>query len=212
MRTDRSHWDRVCHELGWTNGSAKCYQRLVVAYSDQTRHYHNLRHIAECLAELDLVRSVAQFPAELEMAIWFHDAVYDPRAANNEEKSARLATDWLARGEAASHSASLVSQLILLTKTHESGDVPDAGLLIDIDLAILGQAAERFWNYEHAIRAEYAWVQADVFATKRAEVLKRFLNRPAIYRTEYFRTKYESAARMNLRAAIERLKNPTAEA
>ncbi|HWA25203.1 MAG TPA: hypothetical protein VG734_05960, partial [Lacunisphaera sp.] len=81
----------------------------------------------------------------------------------------------------------------------------DAALLLDIDLAILGQPAERFWQYEAAIRQEYAWVPAVTFAEKRAEILRKFLERPALYQTPAFRTRYETTARANLKAAIERL-------
>ena len=96
-------------------------------------------------------------------------------------------------------------EFVLSTKTHEPVPTADGPLLIDIDLAILGQPADRFWQYEHDIRAEYAWVPAAVFAEKRREILQRFLLRPFVYRTEWFRERYESAARANLEAAIARL-------
>jgi predicted metal-dependent HD superfamily phosphohydrolase len=210
MRTDFAQWRRLWHDLAAAGDPQPWHRRLVSAYREETRHYHNLQHIAECLTEFDRVRALVSAPLAVEAALWFHDAVYDPRSGSNEEDSAAVAVDCLAAAGVASAAIDSVRQLILCTKTHEPGAVPDAALLIDIDLAILGQPTQRFWEYEHAIRAEYAWVPAATFAEKRAEILAHFLARPAIYRTASFRLKYEVAARANLQAAIARLQNPPA--
>jgi predicted metal-dependent HD superfamily phosphohydrolase len=100
--------------------------------------------------------------------------------------------------------------LILRTKSHEADGDSDAALLVDIDLAILGQPAHRFWEYEAAIRAEYSWVPSPRFTQRRAEILAQFLQRPAIFSTEPLRQKYEAPARANLQAAIERLRGTAA--
>lgn len=207
-RTDLTHWITLWRRLGTRGDPAPWHARLAAAYSEKSRHYHTLQHLAECLAELDGHRTLAQQPELMEMALWFHDAVYDSHSAANEEDSAQLAVDCLRGGAVGDERVETVRRLILCTKTHEPGADPDAALLIDIDLTILGQPATRFWEYERAIRAEYAWVPAATFAEKRAEILTRFLQRPAIYRTEPFRQKYEAAARANLQAAISRLQNP----
>lgn len=208
MRTDLSRWQKLWHDLEAVGDPRPWHQRLVAAYSENIRHYHNLQHLEECLNESDRVRSVAGTPFAVEAALWFHDAVYDPHSTTNEEDSAKLAAESFEAAKVPRETIELVCALILCTKTHDSGAVPDAALLIDIDLAILGQSSERFWEYERAIRAEYAWVPAPTFAEKRAEILTRFLQRPAIYRTEPFRAKYEAAARANLQAAIARLQHP----
>jgi predicted metal-dependent HD superfamily phosphohydrolase len=205
-RTDISHWRTLWNALEAWGDPAPWHRLLVGAYSDDARHYHNLEHLEECLSEFDRVRSTCQHPVAVEVALWFHDAVYDPRSNANEEKSAALAVDCLDEADVLREPRDIVRQLILSTKTHEPGDVPDAALLIDIDLAILGQPAARFWEYEQAIRAEYAWVPEVTFAQKRTEILVRFLGRSAIYRTEAFRARYESIARANLEAAIGRLR------
>lgn len=85
--------------------------------------------------------------------------------------------------------------------------MPDAATLLDIDLAILGQPAARFWGYERAIRMEYAWVPPDKYVEGRTSILTKFLQRPTIYRTDAFRARYETAARANLTAAIAALKD-----
>ncbi|MEY2880702.1 MAG: hypothetical protein RLZZ15_3082 [Verrucomicrobiota bacterium] len=206
IRTDFASWTLLWRELGARGNPAPWHGRLVAAYGASHRRYHNLRHLEECLAEFDAARALARQPVLVETALWFHDAVYDPRSVSNEDDSARLAVDCLTEAGVSAATVATVRQLILCTKSHEPGDVADTALLIDIDLAILGQPSARFWDYEEGIRAEYGWVPAAVFAQKRAEILTRFLQRPAIYRSARFARHYEAAARTNLRAAIGRLR------
>lgn len=205
-RTDFTHWRALWNELEAWGDPKPWHERLVAAYREPVRKYHNLQHLEECLAELEANRAAARRPELIAAALWFHDAFYDPRSSQNEEASAALAVDCLDEADVFREPREIVRQLILSTKTHEPGDVPDAALLIDIDLAILGQPQARFWEYEQAIRAEYAWVPDATFAQKRTEILMRFLGRSAIYRTETFRTRYESIARANIEAAIRRLR------
>ncbi len=185
---------------------AEYYARLVAMYSEPHRHYHNLQHIADCLGEFDRAKQLATDTTALELAIWFHDAVYDPRAADNEERSAGLAGDWLRKCGAAAGLAGSVGQLILATKSHDARLHADAPLLVDVDLSILGRPPERFWEYERQIRKEYDWVAAEVFATRRAEILQKFLARPLIYHTEMFFQKLEVQARINLGVSIRQLR------
>ena len=205
-RTDISHWRRLWNDLEAWGDPSSTWQWLITAYCESGRHYHNLRHLEECLTEFDRVRSTLSDPSAVEAALWFHDAVYDPRSTTNEEDSAAIAVECLAEANVARATMDLVRQLVLCTKAHEPGGIPDAAVLIDIDLAILGQPPERYREYEQAIRAEYAWVSDATFAQKRAEILGRFLQRPVIYRTEPFRMRYESAARANLSSSIARLR------
>lgn len=204
-QTNLSPWQALWRDLGAQGDPAPWHQRLVAAYVEPSRHYHNLRHLEECLTELYAADSRARQLAVVAMALWFHDAVYDAKSPSNEADSAQLATDCLTAAGVKSTIVGTVQRLILCTQTHEPGVDPDAALLIDIDLAILGQPSERFLDYERGIRAEYAWVPWPTFAQKRAEILGRFLKRPAIYRTESFARKYEAPARVNLQAAIHRL-------
>jgi len=186
--------------------AAEGCERLVAMYAEAHRHYHNLRHIEECWREFDSVRHLAREPAAVELAIWFHDAVYDSHAAENEERSAELAKDWLSRGGATSSLVDAVVRLVLATKKHDASLHVDAAILVDVDLSILGQAPERYWEYEAQIRREYEWVPAAVFAEKRGEILEGFLARERIYETEECFRRWEGAARANLRAAVGRLR------
>jgi predicted metal-dependent HD superfamily phosphohydrolase len=191
-------WERLWNRLGET--PRRGFGGIESHYSEPRRHYHTARHIDECLAEFELIRARASNPVALELAIWLHDIVYDPKAADNEEQSARFAVDCL--NNAPPELASLVSQLILTTKHHSPANTPDAPVLIDIDLNILGKPPEKFAEYERQIREEYAWVPLDVFCEKRATILREFLGRERIFRTPLFYERYEIQARENLAQSI----------
>ena len=166
----------------------KILEELRARYAEPHRRYHTLEHIAHCLEEFD--PAMAADPEAVELAIWFHDAIYDPRRSDNEERSAARLLELMPEAKRA-------AELVLVTKHHKAS-TPDEALLVDVDLAILGQPAERFDLYERQIREEYAWVPKLVFKMKRASILRGFLKRPFIYGTELFRAKYEAAARANL--------------
>src|SRR5207253_1454914 len=99
-----------------------------------------------------------------------------------------------------------VAALIMATKSHDPGLHPNAPLLVDVDLSILGKPPERFEEYEEQIRREYDWVPQEVFAAKRAEILERFLSRERIYSTDLFLDKYEQQGRINLRNSVNKLR------
>ena len=162
-------------------------------------------HIDECLREFDPARHLTNNLCAVEAAIWFHDAVYDSRTKDNEEKSAELWRDVAAGAGIEARVVEKVAKLILATKHAATPVDSDAELIADVDLAILGQPAERFDEYERQIREEYAWVPSEAFAAGRGAVLRGFLSRPSIYATEHFRRKYEARARENLRRSLERL-------
>jgi predicted metal-dependent HD superfamily phosphohydrolase len=181
--------------LGW-------HERLLQCYAEPQRHYHTSQHLSECLHEFDEARGVAADPAMVELAIWFHDAVYDPRASDNEERSAELIVQCLQSARAGEAMQDLARRLVLATK-HHIATTPDEALLIDVDLSILGQPPERFAEYEMQIRQEYSWVPENVFTVKRSEVLQQFLARPRIYTTGHFFSRYEHRAKNNLSASLK---------
>ncbi len=198
-------WEKLWRVAAKKFTPSEYFHQLVVMYSEPHRRYHNQHHIADCLAEFDHVRSFAVDPTAVELAIWFHDAVYDPRAGDNEERSAELAKHWLKEFHADVLLADAVGRLVLATKQHDGSMHGDAPLLVDVDLSILGQPPERFWEYERQIREEYVWVDELVFASKRAEILKGFLARERIYQTDFFFHSLEVQARENLKASVQRL-------
>jgi predicted metal-dependent HD superfamily phosphohydrolase len=181
------------------------FDELREAYTEPGRYYHTDKHVAECLAHFDQVRSLSHRPAEIEVALWFHDAVYDTRQSDNEERSAEWAKSFLSDVRTSTQIIDRIVQLILATKTHEPYDA-DAELMLDVDLGILGSPSGSFERYDSAIRQEYHWVPQDQYRTGRAQILTTFIERPQIYNTATFQKKYEQQARENLKKKIEELR------
>jgi predicted metal-dependent HD superfamily phosphohydrolase len=206
MTASPDSWMKLWREIGATDDGLAVYRELVSLYSEPHRHYHNFSHIAGCLEEFESARASAQQPPAVELAIWFHDAIYDTHAADNEEKSAEMAMKRISDATGNADLCKSVRALVMATKAHDAKLHPDAPLLVDVDLSIFGKSEERFWEYEAQIRREYDWVPEAVFATKRADILQRFLAREQIYSTRQFFKRYEKQARANIQASVQRLK------
>lgn len=198
-------WSDLWRRLGAGGDGAGVFEDLRRRYEEPHRAYHTLRHIEHCLAEFGPARPLAAAPEAVELALWFHDAVYNPRASDNEERSAGLVLALAKSGTVPPAPAGRTADLILSTRHAEAPTDPDTRLLVDIDLAILGQPAERFDEYEEEVRREYSWVPGFLFRRKRAKLLRGFLARPALYSTRFFRERYETAARSNLERSIRAL-------
>lgn len=199
-------WQALLRAAGVSQPVSDWYHRLTAAYGEPHRHYHTDRHVAECLAEFARAQGLVRHPVAVELALWFHDAVYDPKAGDNEVRSAALAGECL---DACGLPASLVEKLarfILATRHHEPGADIDAAVTVDVDLSILGKDQGRFSEYEAQIGREYTWVPRAVFCTKRVELLDRFLARSHIFATKYSRSRCERLARQNLKRSINRLR------
>jgi predicted metal-dependent HD superfamily phosphohydrolase len=177
----------------------------VAAYTEPTRAYHTAEHLRDCLEQFDLTRNSALQADEVEAAIWFHDAVYRPGSGDNEELSAELARSSLAQAGVPPEVTSRIAGLVLATRHLGPATEPDAALLCDIDLSILGRAPGVFDEFERRIRREYFWVPEALYRTARAEILDGFLRRPTIYQTRYFRDRYEAQARTNLDRILKEL-------
>ena len=195
-------WGRAWRAAGARSSGAEVRDALLQRYNEPQRKYHTLQHLCECLQLFDTVRQLPVCPAEVELALWFHDAVYDLKRADNEERSASLAQASLLADGASPEVASRVAALILATRHTSVPRDPDERLVVDIDLAILGTSAERFAEYERQIRDEYAFVPGWLFRRKRRAVLRSFLDRSHIYATPHFAARFEETARANLSHAI----------
>lgn len=196
-------FERAFRDLGAGAGASHAFEGLRAAYAEPQRHYHTLEHIEACVAWLDWTWASAQRPNEILLALFYHDAVYDPRAGDNEARSA----DWARRDLSAAGIASEVSErvaaLILATRGHSaSASEPDVALLVDIDLAILGAPAHVYEGFERAVRAEYAMFDDAVYALGRAAVLERLASRRPLYTTPLIDAELGDRARGNLARAI----------
>jgi len=188
--------------IGAAGDGAAVYDALVSAYREPQRGYHSLQHLRECLGLFEQARGLASRAGEVEIALWFHDAVYDVRRTDNEERSAEWSRVACTGDGVASTVVERVHSLVMVTKHTGVPACGDEQLLVDIDLAILGAPEQRFAEYERQIREEYAYVPEALFAEKRRFILLSFLKREHLYGTSYFRARFEAVARANLEAAL----------
>jgi predicted metal-dependent HD superfamily phosphohydrolase len=201
-------WSRCLQGLA-ANGESKALRNaLITAWSAPIRYYHTLHHLSECLTLAEQWLPSAQAPAELEMAIWFHDAICDPGADDNEARSATWAVQALHAAGVNPERIAAIEALILATRHDTPPAGADARSLADIDLAILGAPPTRFAQYEAEIRAEYAHISPALFREGRRRVLARFLARDPLYLTAIGRKQFEAQARANLKAALDNPNHP----
>ena len=179
----RTSWARCWRALGAEGDGADLIQQLLAAYREPQRKYHSLQHLAECLALFQEHLDLAEQPGEVQIALWFHDAVYDVKASDNEQKSADWAACSLSEAGVAQARIDRVVQLIMAPRHSVLPEIRDQQLLVDIDLAILGSSRERFLEYEQQIGEEYSWVPEVLFRHKRRAVLEEFMARRPIYNT-----------------------------
>jgi predicted metal-dependent HD superfamily phosphohydrolase len=184
--------------------------QLSAAYGEPHRAYHNAAHIGEVLGWFDRVVDELGWlePAEVYVAIVFHDAIYQPGAKDNEARSAKWArTAKLAadeRMDAMMVDRDRVAELIELTAKH--GHVTkadhDAALFLDSDMAIVGAAPATFDAYDRAIAVEYKHVPPDAYRQGRRAFLEGLLAKPRIFLSDYFHHRLDAQARANLSRAL----------
>lgn len=176
---------------------------LVSAYAEPHRAYHTQQHLSECFAHLDASPRPPEDPAALELALWFHDAIYDTQRNDNESRSAA----WARRALVGLDPERLdrIEQLVLVTRHAAAPTTRDQELLLDVDLSILGAPAPRFEEYEAQVRIEYGWVPDEAYRSARGRILRGFLERPALFHTPYFASRFEQTARVNLMRSLVRL-------
>lgn len=183
------------------------FEALVSAYSEPHRYYHTPDHVEACLLELDRAHDQVPEPDQVELALWFHDAVYRPTSSNNERDSAAWAGRFLTATGADGTVIRAVVNAIMATR-HAAAPPEDqiSSWVVDIDLSILGCPPAEYERFEENIRREYSRIPGLLFRLKRARILEALLARGDIYSTAWFRAKYEHQARLNLSDALARLK------
>lgn len=200
-----ARWQSVWRQLGASYSDEKLFRKLVECYSEPHRRYHTMQHLQECFAHLDDVRSFAEQASEVELALWFHDSIYDTSRKDNEERSAEWARGSALLAGVSPERAERISGLVIATKHDAVAVGKDATVLVDIDLGILGADATRFEEYEIQIREEYSWVPDFLYRKTRRKILQGFLNRERIYGTDFFQVEYEARARENISRSLARL-------
>lgn len=190
-----------------TDAWARLGEDLLARWAEPHRSYHSEEHLEDVLLALDQLGTRGErVPPETLLAAWFHDAVYSG-AADDEAASARLAREALDSAGLDAALAERVAAFVAETAPARAVQDPEhpLALLLDADLAIFAASKARYERYSQAVRTEYAHVPAADFARGRSEILRGYLDRPAVYRTEAARNLWESRARANLAAELAAL-------
>jgi predicted metal-dependent HD superfamily phosphohydrolase len=194
-------WLALCDRLG-IQGRERDFRAVMDGWRSWGRRYHTVDHLAACLREFDAFAELAVRPAEVEFALWLHDAIYRTWRSDNEERSAAWAARLLEQGGAPADVVDRVRALILATRHADGECAGDAALVMDVDLSILGQPDGVYAQFEQDVRKEYWWVPRRKYVAGRTAILQGFLARPYIYVWPQFRERYEVRARENLERAI----------
>ena len=204
----RRRWRALASRLGAVpSGTDPILGLLVGRYTEPHRRYHTLHHVVDVLEQIDALLAAGERIDDadaVELAAWFHDAVYVPGAADNEARSAHLATEALTCMGLDSSRVDRVAALVLATARH-APDSRDAALLCDADLAVLGRERSGYLQYARQIRAEWSHLDDAEYRRGRTAVLRGFLERPLPYHTASMRRQRGAQVAENLRDEIARL-------
>ncbi len=202
----RSLWLRQ-QQCNIPDGSPIVYQLLLDAYNEPQRVYHDIEHIECCLSVFGQVSHLLENPDGVELAIWFHDAIYQLGACDNEQLSANLfmnITDGLFQDEF----RETVYQHIMAT-CHKSTKITDRDrqLMVDIDLSSFGLPWPDFLRDSKKVRHEMGHICDAEYYQKQMAFQQSLLSRPAFFYSDYFVEHYEAQARSNLAKLFELVEN-----
>jgi predicted metal-dependent HD superfamily phosphohydrolase len=189
------------------DGSAMVYQQLQDAYNEPQRVYHSFQHIQCCLSLFDQISHLMKNPDAVELAIWFHDAIYQLGASDNEQLSADLFLN-LTDGLFEDNIRETVYQHIMAT-CHTSAQITDLDtqLMVDIDLSSFGLPWPDFLRDSKKVRQEMGHICDAEYYQKQIAFQQCLLRRPSFFYSDYFIEHYEAQARSNLAKLFELVKN-----
>lgn len=186
------------------------WDEIVSYYSQRHRAYHNLNHLYDIFTKLESHHSSIQDLPALQLAIWYHDIIYQALSKQNEIKSAMLCSKRLKENNIGSDYREKVFKLITSTKSHivedwkTKAEKKDNAYLLDLDLSILGGDKKQYELYTQQIRKEYKFVPSILYNRGRKKVLNHFLKMERIFKTDYFYEKYEKRAIENIKRELEK--------
>jgi predicted metal-dependent HD superfamily phosphohydrolase len=201
----RALWQR-CLVDGARDDSEKIHQRLLDGYNEPQRHYHTLAHIEHCMAMFDQCKSLTSNPDALELAVWFHDVIFEPGSPDNEARSAELYLE-LSDGAHDEATRGLVKRLIMAT-LHDGSSLEDsdARYMVDIDLSSFGLSWEDFLRDSQNLRLESADLSDAEYFRRKTNFQNCLLAKEHFYLSEFFATRLETQARANLARYFELIK------
>ncbi|WP_312287125.1 HD domain-containing protein [Chryseobacterium gleum] len=181
------------------------WNEIETRYSEKSRHYHDLLHLENMFTELEDVKGNISDFTGISFSVFYHDIIYDATSKSNEEKSAATAEKRLAELHLSKDDISVISEQIIATKSHQLSDHNDTNYLLDADLSVLGKDFKTYMGYTRNIRKEYSIYPDFLYKPGRKKVLKHFLELESIFKTEYFKEKYEVQAKENIEAELRLL-------
>ena len=204
----RSELDRKRFEGLWSRrigeDAGAVFAELEALYREPHRRYHTPAHVEHCLGCFDLAADRMEDPDAVETALWFHDAIYDVPARDNELRSAELfAARAGGRGE--ERFRSKVYRLIMATTHREPPVTIDESFIVDIDLSSFGLPWEEFLRDSLAVREEFAMVPDADFYPGQKKFVESLLARPTFCFTEFFRDRHEVRVRKNVERLFAKL-------
>lgn len=213
---------------------AASMQTLVALYSAPKRFYHNLDHINFGLGRFEWAKQQAEFMSlsvedwnRIETAWWWHDAIYNAHAQQENSGYSERESVYLMRELASTYryhnlqahqlvefdtEIDVAEMLIRGTAKHvftQKGISQSHKLMRDIDLASLGLPWDHYLYNTESVCQEYEMSDSDAerlrIAAGNVGFIKRLLGRQRIYYTDAFHDKYEKQARSNLTRRIEQV-------
>jgi predicted metal-dependent HD superfamily phosphohydrolase len=210
-------WQALWQRLGVEDAALQGAGRQLINRYTEGRFYHTEEHLQSVLAQLDWAKGALERSGELEglspaqrqklfdtveIAIWYHDAVYNPQENDNEARSRDLFLEDAKKFGLPEDVTRDAARLIDLTAHHKDAKTLMERLMTDCDLAVLGARPAVFNQYGAGVREEYAHVPPKVYKTERQKILEGFLDQPSVFKTAAFRQAFEAQAKRNLGAAI----------
>lgn len=178
------------------------WQEVEKKYSAKNRYYHNLQHLETLFKEIENVKAQIENFNNILFSIFYHDIIYDATSKLNEEKSADVAKERLETLGLNNEDLQQVYEQILATKSHQKSENEDTNFLLDADLSVLGKSDDAYLEYTKQIRKEYSIYPDFLYKPGRKKVLEHFLELENIFKTEYFRGKFEIQARENIESEL----------
>ncbi|WP_185287450.1 hypothetical protein [Chryseobacterium lactis] len=184
---------------------ARLWKEIETKYTEKGRYYHDLLHIERMFEEFEAIKdSISNFSL-ISFAVFYHDVIYDATSKSNEEKSASTAEKRLTELDLGKEEIAIISAQILATKSHQNSENLDINYLLDADLSVLGKDWETYLDYTQKIRKEYSIYPDFLYKPGRKKVLRHFLELESIFKTEYFKGKYEVQAKENIEKELQLL-------
>ena len=176
------------------------------------RAYHGQAHVDAMLERFRAAHETFHAPETVELAIWFHDAVYEPGAVDNERRSAALLRRALG-GLVASALLEAAELMILATEHHSippglpTSLTADLAAFLDLDMAVLGAPPAEYDRYAAGVAREFVPVVGEAaYRQGRAAFLRSALSAGTpLFHTGPAQETLERPARANMLRELDEM-------